>query len=88
MRARTQAYVIITARESSAIMSEPIEETIRKLALQNAVFFKGTANPIAIVGKILGTHPEYRSKVAEITPSVDLDKLTVVFVITDFQKEG
>ena len=52
-------------------MSEPIEETIRKLALQNAVFFKGTANPKAIVGKILGTHPEYRSKVAEITETIN-----------------
>ena len=45
-------------------MSEPIEDIIRKLALQNAVFFKGKANPKAIVGKILGQYPEYRAKVA------------------------
>ncbi len=51
-------------------MSEPIEDIIRKLALQNAVFFKGKANPKAIVGKILGQYPEYRAKVAEITETI------------------
>lgn len=45
-------------------MSEPIEDTIRKLALQNAVNFKGKANPKAIAGKILGSHPELRGDVA------------------------
>ena len=30
-------------------MTDQIEETIRKFALQNAVFFKGTANPKAVV---------------------------------------
>ena len=52
-------------------MSEPIEDIIRKLALQNAVFFKGKANPKAIVGKILGQYPEYRAKVAEITETIN-----------------
>ena len=31
-------------------MSDQIEDTIRKFALQNAVFFKGKANPKAVVG--------------------------------------
>ena len=31
-------------------MTDQIEETIRKFALQNAVFFKGTANPKALGG--------------------------------------
>lgn len=52
-------------------MSDQIEETIRKFALQNAVFFKGTANPKAVVGKILGGCPELRSKAAEITPLIN-----------------
>ena len=48
-------------------MSDSVEETIRKFALQNAVFYKGTANPKAVVGKILGGCPELRPRAAEIT---------------------
>ena len=51
--------------------TENIEDLIRKLALQNAVFFKGNANPKAVVGKILGENPEYRSKASEITPLIE-----------------
>ena len=43
------------------------EALIRKYALQNAVFFKGTANPKAVVGKVLGENPEFRSKAGELT---------------------
>ncbi|MCK9322631.1 MAG: glutamate--tRNA ligase [Candidatus Methanomethylophilaceae archaeon] len=50
---------------------EPIEVTIRKYALQNAIFFKGTGNPKAVIGKILGGFPEYRSKTAELTPMIN-----------------
>ncbi|MBR4503959.1 MAG: glutamate--tRNA ligase [Candidatus Methanomethylophilaceae archaeon] len=52
-------------------MAEDMEDTIRKFALQNAVFFKGKANPKAVVGKILGGVPELRSKAAEITPLIN-----------------
>ncbi len=52
-------------------MSVNIEETIRNYALQNAVFFKGKANPKAIVGKILGEFPDFRSKSAEIIPLIN-----------------
>ena len=52
-------------------MSESIEDLIYKLALQNAIFFKGNANPKAVIGKILGENPEYRSKAAEITPLIE-----------------
>ncbi len=51
-------------------MSEPIEDTIRKLALQNAVNFKGKANPKAIAGKILGSHPELRGDVAGLNETI------------------
>ncbi|MDR0523760.1 MAG: glutamate--tRNA ligase [Candidatus Methanoplasma sp.] len=50
---------------------DQIEDVIRKYALQNAVFFKGRANPKAVMGKILGERPEFRSRVAEISPLVD-----------------
>jgi len=53
-------------------MSDDQAETlIRKYALQNAVFFKGTANPKAVVGKVLGENPEYRSRAGEITPLIE-----------------
>jgi len=53
-------------------MSDDHAETlIRKYALQNAVFFKGTANPKAVVGKVLGENPEYRSRAGEITPLIE-----------------
>ena len=48
------------------MMSDPIEDTIRKYALQNAVFFKGTANPKSIVGKVLGECPELRARSKEV----------------------
>ncbi|MDR3206551.1 MAG: glutamate--tRNA ligase, partial [Candidatus Methanoplasma sp.] len=48
-----------------------VQSLIRKYALQNAVFFKGTANPKAVVGKVLGENPEYRSKSAELTPLIE-----------------
>jgi glutamyl-tRNA synthetase len=47
------------------------EALIRKYALQNAVFFKGTANPKAVVGKVLGENPDLRSKAGEITPLIE-----------------
>ena len=47
------------------------EALIRKYALQNAVFFKGKANPKAVVGKVLGENPEYRSKSGELTPLIE-----------------
>ena len=52
-------------------MSVNIEDTIRNYALQNAVFFKGKANPKAVVGKILGEFPAFRSKSAEIIPLIN-----------------
>jgi len=47
------------------------EAAIRKYALQNAVFFKGTANPKAVIGKVLGENPEYRSRAGELTPLIE-----------------
>ena len=47
------------------------EALIRKYALQNAVFFKGAANPKAVVGKVLGENPEFRSRAGELTPLIE-----------------
>ncbi len=52
-------------------MSADIETLIRKYALQNAVFFKGKANPKSITGKILGECPEWRSKVPELNEIIN-----------------
>ncbi|MBO4798994.1 MAG: glutamate--tRNA ligase [Candidatus Methanomethylophilaceae archaeon] len=52
-------------------MPEDTEEIIRKYALQNAVFFKGKANPKAVAGKILGGNPELRQRAGELTPLID-----------------
>ncbi len=50
---------------------DSIEDTIRKYALQNAIFFKGTANPKSVVGKILGEFPECRSRSAEVIETIN-----------------
>ncbi len=48
-------------------MSEDhLESVIRTYALQNAVFFKGKANPKAVGGKVLGECPELRPRSAEV----------------------
>lgn len=52
-------------------MAPNLEEEIRKYALQNAVFFKGKANPKAVLGKILSGFPEYRAKAGEIGETVN-----------------
>ena len=52
-----------------------MENTIRKHVIENAIKFKGKANPGAIIGKILAEYPEYKSKPKElmeiIKPIVD-----------------
>ncbi len=52
-------------------MAPDLEEEIRKYALQNAVFFKGKANPKAVLGKILSGFPEYRAKAEEVTETIN-----------------
>lgn len=54
-----------------AVHMSALEDEIRKLALQNAVQFKGTANPKSIVGKILGGHPECRADVPGTTELIN-----------------
>ena len=54
-------------------MDEEIKKEIRKLALQNAFEHGGQTQDKIILGKILGTKPEFRTKVKEI--SEDISKI-------------
>ena len=51
-------------------MSEDLEATVRKYALQNAVLYSGKANPKAVQGKVLAESPELRSRVKEVLPLI------------------
>ncbi|QLH06032.1 glutamate--tRNA ligase [Nitrosopumilus ureiphilus] len=51
-------------------MDEELRKEVRKLSLQNAYEHGGKTQDKIILGKILGTKPEYRSKVKEITKDI------------------
>ncbi len=51
-------------------MDEELKEEIKKIALQNAFEHGGETRDKVVLGKILGTKPEFRSKVKEITGSI------------------
>ena len=48
-------------------MDEEIKKEIRKMTLQNAFDHGGETKDKIILGKILGTKPEFRTKVKEIS---------------------
>ncbi len=47
-----------------------IRELIEKYALQNAVKYKAAPNAGAVMGKLMGEHPELRSKAKEVQPEI------------------
>jgi len=49
---------------------EDIKKAARKFSLQNAIFHEGKAQPGAVIGKVMGTFPEARSRSKEIVPIV------------------
>ncbi|MBT8172896.1 MAG: glutamate--tRNA ligase [Nitrosopumilus sp.] len=51
-------------------MDEELRKEVRKLSLQNAFEHGGKTQDKIILGKILGTKPEYRTKVKEITKDI------------------
>jgi glutamyl-tRNA synthetase len=51
-------------------MDEEIKKEIRKMALQNAFEHGGQTQDKIILGKILGTKPEFRTKVKEISVEI------------------
>ena len=55
--------------EISSSMEE-IRELIEKYALQNAVKYKAAPNAGAVMGKLMGEHPELRGRAKEVSPLV------------------
>ncbi|MGY5148686.1 MAG: glutamate--tRNA ligase [Candidatus Nitrosopumilus sp. bin_68KS] len=51
-------------------MDDELRKEVRKLSLQNAYEHGGKTQNKIILGKILGTKPEYRTKVKEITKDI------------------
>jgi len=51
-------------------MDKELKKEIRKMALQNAFEHGGQTQDKIIIGKILGTKPEFRSKVKEISSDI------------------
>lgn len=51
-------------------MDEELKKEIRKMALQNAFEHEGETRDKIILGKILGTKPEFRNKVGEISADI------------------
>jgi len=51
-------------------MSEELVSLIKRVALENAVAFKGVARAEAVLGKLLGTNPGVRSRLKELLPII------------------
>ncbi len=49
---------------------EEIRELIEKYALQNAVKYRAAPNAGAVMGKLMGEHPELRGRAKEVSPLV------------------
>ena len=68
-------------------MDDKLKKEIRKLALQNAFEHKGQTHDKVVLGKILGTTPELRSKVKEISQDISKIVEEVNQLSTDGQKK-
>ena len=58
-------------------MDEDIKKEIRKIALQNAFEHEGKTQDKIVLAKILGTKPEFRTRVKEISEDIKLVVLAV-----------
>ena len=70
-----------------------ISKQIRNFALQNAVKFKGKANPGAIIGKIIAEHPELKPQIQEISKQInqtvkEINKLSLEEQLTELQESA
>ena len=68
-------------------MSEDIKKEIRKFALQNAFEHEGKTQDKIVLSKILGTKPEFRSKVKEIIGDISEIVSSVNQISLDEQKK-
>jgi len=50
---------------------EEIRELIEKYALQNAVKYNAAPNAGAVMGRLMGEHPELRARAREVSPLVN-----------------
>ncbi|KAF5426193.1 hypothetical protein C5S42_08400 [Candidatus Methanomarinus sp.] len=53
-------------------MNKEIEILIKKFALQNAVKYEKAPQIGAVMGKLMGEHPELRAKAREISPLIGI----------------
>ena len=53
-------------------MNDDLKKEVRKAALQNAVEHDGKTKDKIILSKVLGTAPEFKSRVKEIIPEITL----------------
>ena len=68
-------------------MDEELKKEIRKMALQNAFEHGGQTQDKIILGKILGTKPEFRTKVKEIAEDISEIVATVNQLSSEEQKK-
>ena len=68
-------------------MDEELKKEIRKLSLQNAFEHGGETRDKIILGKILGTKPEFRTKVKEISEDISKIVSSVNQLSSDEQKK-
>ena len=68
-------------------MDEEIKKEIRKMTLQNAFEHEGETRDKIILGKILGTKPEFRTKVKEISIEISEIVSSVNKLSIDEQKK-
>jgi len=53
-------------------LNDDLKKEIRKAALQNAVEHDGKTKDKIILSKVLGTSPEFKSRIKEIIPEITL----------------
>ena len=68
-------------------MEEEIKKEIRKMTLQNAFEHEGETRDKIILGKILGTKPEFGTKVKEISIAISEIVSSVNKLSIDEQKK-
>ncbi|MCK5560483.1 MAG: glutamate--tRNA ligase [Thermoplasmata archaeon] len=52
-------------------LTSDVELQLRKLAIQNAIHYNGTADKKSILSKFLGSNPEWRTQVKKLMPKLD-----------------
>ena len=68
-------------------MDEKLRKEIRKMALQNAFEHGGETRDKIVLGKILGTNPEFRSKAKEIAKDISEIVITVNHMSSEEQEK-